>query len=56
VGLFGAEMIYTNLLKNIWSSIYSSKIEVGKTIEEFFHQDYEQCINGVIMNKTMLLC
>lgn len=43
-------MIYTELLKNVWNTLYDPKIEVSKTIEKFFHQDYEQCINGISMN------
>ncbi|CAN5465559.1 hypothetical protein BH10PSE19_BH10PSE19_01090 [soil metagenome] len=45
-------MNYIDLLKNIWNSIYDPKTEVIETIEKFFHQDYEQCINGVGMNRT----
>ncbi len=45
-------MIYTELLKNIWTSLYDPQIEVLQTIEKFFHQDYEQCINGVNMNRN----
>lgn len=44
-------MTYTHLLKNIWNSIYDPKIEVISIVEKFFHQDYEQCINGVSMNR-----
>lgn len=45
-------MIYTDLLKNVWNSIYDPKKEVIEIIDKFFHQDYEQCINGVIMNRS----
>ena|SRR3990167_10793861 len=45
-------MIYTELLKNVWSSLYDPQTEVNKIIEKFFHQDYEQCINGVSMNRN----
>ncbi len=45
-------MIYTELLKNIWDSLYDPKMDVIKTVEKFFHQDYEQCINGVSMNRN----
>jgi len=44
--------MYTKLLKNVWNSLYDPQIEVIKTIEKFFHQDYEQCINGVSMNRS----
>lgn len=41
-----------NLLKNIWISIYNPALDVAKTIEELFHPNYEQRINGVHMNRT----
>lgn len=45
-------MPYIDLLKNIWNFIYDPEADVIEKIEEFFHQDYEQCINGVSMNRT----
>ena len=45
-------MAYIDLLKNIWSLVYDPKIDVTKTIEQFFHKDYEQCINGVRMSRA----
>lgn len=45
-------MTYTDLLKKTWNSLYNPKIETAKTVEKFFHQDYEQCINGVILNRA----
>lgn len=45
-------MTYIDLLKKVWNSIYDPKREVIETIEKFFHKDYEQCINGEIMNRT----
>ena len=45
-------MAYIDLLKNIWDLIYDPKTDAVETIEKFFHQDYEQCINGVSMNRT----
>lgn len=38
-------------LKNIWTVVYDPKNDVTAVIEEFFHPDYEQCINGVIMSR-----
>ncbi len=38
-------------LKNIWSLVYDPKKDVKSVIEEYFHPDYEQCINGVIMSR-----
>lgn len=45
-------MAYIDLLKNIWDLIYDPKIDPAATIESFFHQDFEQSINGVSMNRT----
>lgn len=44
-------MSNSELLKNIWLSIYDPEIDITDTIEKFFHPDYEQCINGVKMNR-----
>jgi hypothetical protein len=48
---FGVKMAYIDLLKNIWNLIYDPKIDTIETIDKFFHQDYEQCINGIRMNR-----
>lgn len=45
-------MIYTELLKNIWNILYDPRIETVETVEKFFHQNYEQCINGVRMDRN----
>lgn len=45
-------MAYIDLLKKIWDSVYDPKIDVTRTIEKFFHNDYEQCINGVRLNRA----
>jgi hypothetical protein len=45
-------MNYTELLKNTWTSLYDTQTNVIDTIDKFFHKDYEQCINGVNMNRT----
>lgn len=44
-------MNYIDRLKNIWAVVYDPKKDVTAVIEEFFHPDYEQCINGVIMSR-----
>lgn len=40
------------LLKNICKSLYEHKTNVSETIEKFFHRDYAQCINGVVMDRA----
>lgn len=42
-------MNYTNILKNIWNAVYNPSQDTHETIIKFFHPDYEQCINGIIM-------
>lgn len=43
------------LLKGIWKSLYDHKINISETIEKFFHRNYEQCINGVVMGRTQYI-
>lgn len=43
------------LLKDIWGSLYDLKITVPEIIEKFFHRDYEQCINGVVMDRDQYI-
>lgn len=45
-------MIYTDLLKTIWRSIYDPKTKVTEVVEKYFHENYAQCINGVNLNRT----
>lgn len=45
-------MNYTELVKNTWHSLYDPQTNVIEAIEKFFHRDYEQCINGVTLNRT----
>lgn len=40
------------LLKEIWNSVYDQKLNTEEVINKYFHKNYEQCINGVIMNLT----
>src|SRR5580704_6265941 len=44
-------MFYIELMKNTWSSLYDPKTQVIDVIDKFFHQDYQQCINGCKMNR-----
>lgn len=44
-------MNHMNLLKNIWAVVYEPNSDVTVLIEKFFHHDYEQCINGVVMRR-----
>lgn len=45
-------MPYVNFLKEIWNSIYDPGSDLIETINRFFHPEYEQCINGVHMNRA----
>ncbi len=37
------------LLKLIWDSVYDKNLDETLIINKYFHPQYEQCINGVIM-------
>lgn len=43
------------LLKNVWEAIYDPNTNVSEIIEKFFHENYEQCINGIFMNRTQYI-
>ncbi|WP_367607317.1 hypothetical protein [Legionella sp. W05-934-2] len=43
-------MSNTVLLKRIWQSVYDPNLDLRSVIKQYFHPQYEQCINGVIMN------
>jgi hypothetical protein len=45
-------MTNIDLLKNIAISIYDPQLDVVETIEKLYHPNYEQCINGIYMNRT----
>ena len=44
-------MDYKEHLKKIWSVLYEPNADVPAVIERFFHPDYEQSINGVILRR-----
>lgn len=44
-------MKYTDLLKNIWNLIYDQKNDAVEIVKKYFAPNYEQCINGVCMNR-----
>lgn len=48
-------MTYTNLLKNIWNSVYDPNTNTSNSIKQFFHPRFEQCINGVILNRDQYI-
>ena len=45
-------MANIDLLKNIADSIYNPQLNAVEIIEKLYHPNYEQCINGVHMNRT----
>lgn len=45
-------MNYKELLKQIWTDLYAPNANVLAVIETYFHPEYEQCINGVILRRT----
>lgn len=40
---------YIDKLKNIWTAVYDMNSDTSVIIKEFFHPNYEQCINGITM-------
>lgn len=46
------KMTRINLLKNVINSIYNPQLNAAETIEKLFHPNYEQCINGVHLNRN----
>lgn len=40
------------LLKKIWTLLYDKEKSASEIIEKYFHPNYEQCINGVVMDRT----
>lgn len=45
-------MAYIDLLKNILDVIYDPKVDITEITDQFFHKDYEQCINGIHLNRA----
>lgn len=46
------KMTNIDLLKNVIDSIYNPQLNAAETIEKLFHANYEQCINGVYLNRS----
>jgi hypothetical protein len=44
-------MTYTDLLKNIWQSVYDPQADTAEIIKQYFHPEYKQCINGVNLKR-----
>lgn len=38
-------------IKNMWSAIYDPSQDTLSVIEKYFHPEYEQCINGIVMSR-----
>lgn len=51
----GSTMSNTLLLKTIWNRVYNPESDTAKIVHQFFHPDYEQCINGIYMNRQEYL-
>jgi len=44
-------MNYFEHVLNIWDALYDKSQNTKDAIEKYFHDDYTQCINGVVMNR-----
>lgn len=40
-------MTNIQLLKKIWEVVYDPTLDTLETIQNYFHPEYEQCINGI---------
>lgn len=36
----------------IWNKLYDKDLDATSIIEQYFHNDYTQCINGTVMNRS----
>lgn len=45
-------MTYLAKLKEAWDCVYDPQKELLETMDTCFHEHYEQCINGVSMNRA----
>lgn len=48
-------MTNLDLLKKIWQAVYDPSLDAGVIINKYFHRDYSQCINGVILNRDQYI-
>jgi hypothetical protein len=48
-------MTYSTLLKNIWNSIYTQNTNTSNSIKQFFHPNYEQRINGIVLDREQYI-
>ena len=45
----------TQMIKKMWEAVYDPKQDVKTVIEAYFHPDYVQCINGVILTRPQYI-
>lgn len=45
-------MNYVSVLKNVWASVYDPNLDLTEIMDKFFHKNYEQCINGVVLQRA----
>lgn len=39
-------------MKQAWNDVYNPELDVATVIEQYFHPEYTQCINGVSMDRA----
>lgn len=49
------QMTYSELIQEIWQTVYDPEIPAKDAIEKYFHEDYEQSINDEIMNREQFI-
>lgn len=45
-------MNHLEYIFQIWDNLYDKDQNTKSVIEKFFHNDYTQCINGIVMNRS----
>jgi len=48
-------MNHTERLKAVWRDVYDPRQNVTDVIEQYFDEDYTQCINGVTMDRAQYI-
>ena len=44
-------MDHIKLIQKMWESLYDKNLNVIDVVDEYFHENYSQCINGATLNR-----
>jgi hypothetical protein len=42
---------YSKRLKAFWNAVYDTSVNIDEVFEQFIHEQYSQCINGVTIGR-----